>query len=88
MNDPTDETILAAARRALADAAPETPSPALLDLVRREAARRRALRRRTRRAAFAAVLAAAAALVLAVLPVRPTPPPATTPAISHGRSTT
>lgn len=65
MNDPSDAAILASARRALADAAPAEPSPALLAAVRREAARRaRALRLR-RALLFAA--AAAAAVVLAVV---------------------
>lgn len=64
MNEPSDETLLASARRALADAAPAEPSPELLAAVRRAAAPR-ALEHRAVGAVLAA--AAAAAAILAAL---------------------
>ena len=75
MNTPSDNRLLDALRQTLADAAPAAPSPAMLDMVRREAARR-ARRKTARRATFFAVaLAAAAALVVAVLPPGAAPGP-------------
>ena len=67
MNEPSDATILASARRALADAAPAEPTPALLAAVRRETALR-ARRLRLRRALLLVVAAAAAAVAAFVLP--------------------
>ena len=68
MNAPSDEVLLASARRALADAAPAEPSPALLAAVRREAARRARLVG-FRRAFFLAAAAAAAILLALAWPV-------------------
>lgn len=68
MNEPSDETLLASARRALADAAPAEPSPVLLAAVRR-AAGRRALEHRVVGAVLAAAAAAAAILVALAWPV-------------------
>ena len=67
MNEPSDATILASARRALADAAHAEPTPAILAAVRREAALR-ARRLRLRRALLL-VAAAAAAAVAAFVPL-------------------
>ena len=67
MNEPSDATILASARRALADSAPAEPTPAILAAVRREAALR-ARRLRLRRALLLVVAAAAAAVAAFVLP--------------------
>ena len=67
MNEPSDATILASARRALADAAPAEPAPAILAAVRREAALR-ARHIRLRRALLLVAAAAAAAVAAFVLP--------------------
>ena len=67
MNEPSDATILASARRALADAAPAEPTPAILAAVRRKAALR-ARRIRLRRALLLVAAAAAAAVAAFVLP--------------------
>jgi len=68
MNEPSDEVLLSSARRALADAAPAEPSPAILAAVRRAAAPR-ALEHRVVGAVLAAAAAAAAILVALAWPV-------------------